>query len=82
MSVYSDNEKVDTKEVFLNEEEYDKFNLSNKIEWYYLYPERARSNNSVVLERKNIEKDVFESQWSILENSGSGEPGFYLTNCY
>ena len=80
VSVYSDNEKVDTKEVFLNEEEYDKFNLSNKIEWYYLYPERARSNNSVVLERKNIEKDVFESQWSILENSGSGEPGFYLTN--
>ena len=80
VAIYSEKEKIDTKEVFLNEDDYKKLVDTNKIEWYYLYPERARSNNSVVLEREGIEKDTFNSKWDILQNSGSGEPGFYLTN--
>lgn len=80
VSIYSNGNIVDTKEVFLNEEEYDKLVETNKIEWYYLYPERARSNNSVVLERNKVERGEFLDKWEILEKSGSGEPGFYLTN--
>ena len=36
VSIYSNGNIVDTKEVFLNEEEYDKLVETNKIEWYYL----------------------------------------------
>ena len=80
VSIYSEGNIVDTKEVFLNEEEYEKLVDTNKIEWYYLYPERARSNNSVVLDRNNVEEKDFLNKWDVLQNSGSGEPGFYLTN--
>lgn len=48
--------------------------------WYELNPQRARANNSVVFLRQELTKETFDSYWEYLENSGSGEPGFILTN--
>ena len=56
------------------------FKRSGKLEWYYFYPERARSNNSIVIARPLITKDVFESKWAVSQDSGSGEPGLYFSN--
>lgn len=48
--------------------------------WWELYPQRARANNSAVALRHRIkEKDFFEF-WSKVKASGSGEPGIYFTN--
>ncbi len=80
LAVYLNGEKIDTKEVFLTEDAYNRILEENKIEWYFLYPERARSNNSVVLERETMDQEVFLKKWNILEQNKSGEPGFYLTN--
>ncbi len=48
--------------------------------WWELNPQRGRANNSVVLLRHRITKDVFNNIWERVKMSGSGEPGFYLTN--
>tara|TARA_Y100000114_G_scaffold3927_1_gene3249 strand:+ start:6034 stop:7926 length:1893 start_codon:yes stop_codon:yes gene_type:complete len=43
-------------------------------------PQRARANNSVVLLRHRITRDVFNNLWKRVQESGSGEPGFYFSN--
>ena len=48
--------------------------------WWENNPQRARSNNSAVMVRHRITKDVFEKLWERVELSGSGEPGIYFTN--
>ena len=48
--------------------------------WYELNPQRGRANNSAVIVRHKIEKDVFLNLWKKIEMSGSGEPGFFFTN--
>ena len=48
--------------------------------WWELNPQRARSNNSAVIVRHKIEKEVFLDLWKKIEMSGSGEPGFFFTN--
>ena len=65
---------------WLGSEDYDKVCQEEKIEWYHLYPERARSNNSMTIARSLIDNKTFKEKWEVLKNSGSGEPGFYFTN--
>jgi len=48
--------------------------------WWEKNPQRGRANNSVVLLRHRITKDVFESLWERVKASGTGEPGFYFSN--
>jgi ribonucleoside-triphosphate reductase len=48
--------------------------------WYEVNPQRGRANNSAVILRHKIEKDVFLDLWKKIEMSGSGEPGFFFTN--
>jgi ribonucleoside-diphosphate reductase alpha chain len=48
--------------------------------WYETNPQRGRSNNSAVIVRHKIEKEVFLDLWKKIEMSGSGEPGFFFTN--
>jgi ribonucleoside-diphosphate reductase alpha chain len=69
-----------TKEVFLSQDEYAELKDNGKVQWYHFYPERARSNNSIVIARPLITKDLFETKWDVIKTSGSGEPGLYFTN--
>lgn len=48
--------------------------------WWELNPQRGRSNNSAVILRHKIEKEVFLDLWKKIQASGSGEPGFFFTN--
>jgi ribonucleoside-triphosphate reductase len=48
--------------------------------WWELNPQRGRANNSVVLMRHKIDKETFMNIWKRVEESRSGEPGFYLSN--
>ena len=48
--------------------------------WWETNPQRGRSNNSAVIVRHKIEKDVFLDLWKKIEMSNSGEPGFFFTN--
>jgi ribonucleoside-diphosphate reductase alpha chain len=49
-------------------------------QWWELNPQRGRANNSAVLLRNRITKEFFMDLWKKIENSGSGEPGVYLSN--
>tara|TARA_Y100001938_G_scaffold115458_1_gene158868 strand:+ start:4790 stop:6649 length:1860 start_codon:yes stop_codon:yes gene_type:complete len=48
--------------------------------WWEHNAQRGRANNSVVLMRHRMTKDYFMELWERVRASGSGEPGFYLTN--
>ena len=48
--------------------------------WWEDNPQRGRANNSVVLVRHRLTEEVFKDIWKRVELSGSGEPGFYLSN--
>lgn len=48
--------------------------------WWELNPQRARANNSVVIDRRRISKEEFFEVWKRIEASGSGEPGIFFTN--
>lgn len=48
--------------------------------WWELNPQRGRANNSAALLRHRVDKEFFMELWKRIENSGSGEPGIYLTN--
>ncbi len=48
--------------------------------WWELNEQRGRANNSAVLPRESISKEIFFGLWKKIELSGSGEPGFYFTN--
>lgn len=65
-------------------EKYDyEINLLNKstISWFYIEPQRGRSNNSVRLIRGQFTKEQLQANIELSRTCG-GEPGFYLTNCY
>tara|TARA_B100000029_G_scaffold351747_1_gene344239 strand:+ start:1502 stop:3481 length:1980 start_codon:yes stop_codon:yes gene_type:complete len=68
------------KTVWIPEDDYKKLEEEQKLQWFYLYPERARSNNSIVMARSLITEDVFKEKWGVIQSSGSGEPGLYFTN--
>lgn len=48
--------------------------------WWELNPQRGRANNSVVLIRSKVNKETFNKVWSIVRDSGSGEPGFMFSD--
>jgi len=48
--------------------------------WWELNPQRGRANNSAVLLRHKVTKDVFMDLWQRIEASNAGEPGIYLSN--
>lgn len=48
--------------------------------WWELNPQRGRANNSVILKRGDVTKEEFKNIWKIVQNSGSGEPGFVWTD--
>jgi ribonucleoside-diphosphate reductase alpha chain len=48
--------------------------------WWELNPQRGRANNSAVLLRNKITQEFFMDLWEKIKNSGSGEPGIYLSN--
>lgn len=48
--------------------------------WWENEPQRGRANNSAVIVRHKIEKEIFLDLWKKIELSGSGEPGFFFTN--
>ena len=48
--------------------------------WWETNEQRGRANNSAVLERGSMEEEEFNSLWSRIQASGSGEPGIYWTN--
>ncbi len=43
-------------------------------------PQRARANNSVVLQREELEEQRFWRLWDRVRGNGSGEPGIFLSN--
>ena len=49
-------------------------------QWWELNPQRGRANNSAVLLRNRLTKEFFMDLWKKIENSGSGEPGIFLSN--
>lgn len=53
---------------------------NNELPWFYFHPHRGRANNSAVILRHKITKTVFKKLWKIVQASGCGEPGIFLTN--
>jgi ribonucleoside-diphosphate reductase alpha chain len=49
-------------------------------QWWELYPELGRANNSAVIVRERVKKEDFETLWQMVVDSNSGEPGVYFTN--
>jgi len=80
VSVYQDSKFYKKQEIFISGHDYKTFVETGKIQWYYFFPERSRSNNSMVVVRNLIDEKKFKEKWRIVEKSGSGEPGFYFTN--
>lgn len=55
--------------------------LTSKFgDWWELNPQRARANNSAILNRDSVSKEEFLSLWKKIELSNSGEPGFYFSD--
>ncbi|MGM0674701.1 MAG: recombinase, partial [Spirochaetota bacterium] len=48
--------------------------------WWETHPERARANNSVVVDRNTVSESEFREFWEYAQRSGSGEPGIFFTN--
>ena len=48
--------------------------------WWEQNPQRGRANNTAVLIKSKIEKEVFLDLWKKIELSNSGEPGFIFSN--
>lgn len=74
--------------IILTDKEFQKFQEFHSIAWYYLEPQRARSNNSAVLFREDMPelgikastREDFQRIWDICKSSGAGEPGVLWTN--
>lgn len=49
-------------------------------DWWELNPQRGRANNSVLLLRGEVTEEEWNRIWSVVQNSGSGEPGFIWTD--
>lgn len=50
--------------------------------WWEMNPQRGRANNTVILKRDEVSEEDFKRIWSIVKNSGAGEPGIFWTNDY
>lgn len=48
--------------------------------WWEMNPQRGRANNSAVIVRQKITREVFDELWVRVRDSGSGEPGIIFTN--
>jgi ribonucleoside-diphosphate reductase alpha chain len=48
--------------------------------WWELNPQRGRANNSAVIVRSRVTEEDFKKLWEKIKASGSGEPGFYITD--
>ena len=48
--------------------------------WFDTHPERQRSNNSVVLLRRKLNKESFDKIFTLIQASKFGEPGFILSH--
>lgn len=48
--------------------------------WWESNPQRGRANNSAVILRHKVTKKDFLELWSKIEASGTGEPGFFMSN--
>lgn len=48
--------------------------------WWEDNPQRGRANNSMTLHRTEVTRDEFFAIWKSVEDSRSGEPGFYWNN--
>lgn len=65
-------------EVQLQEGEYKYLMEQKKISWIHVHPQRARSNNSILLLREEVTKEQFKEV--IDRTSQYGEPGFVFAN--
>lgn len=66
---------------FLSTDDINSISETNTIPWYHCRPHRGRANNSVVMLRSKLKKKSdFNKIWSLMKNSGCGEPGLYFTN--
>jgi ribonucleoside-diphosphate reductase alpha chain len=55
--------------------------LTSKFgKWYENNPQRARANNSAVILRHRVEKEVFMTLWDKIKKNHNGEPAFIFTN--
>lgn len=70
------NGKVYDVEVYKND--YDQIINEKKISWYYVAPQRARSNNSAVLFRDTLTLDQFTKIVNVTRQFG--EPGFVFAD--
>lgn len=61
-------------EVTLSQDDYDYLTQYNKISWIHVHPQRARSNNSVLLLRDKVTKEEFMKIYQ--RTKEFGEPGF------
>lgn len=62
----------------MNQWDYDTLKKDSLISWFYVQPQRARSNNSVLLYRDSV---TFEQFKSIVQKTREcGEPGFVFAN--
>lgn len=74
-SVYKTKNKI---EVSLSEYDYNKVKEQHKISWLHIHPQRARSNNSVLLLRDELTLEEFTN---IVERTKQyGEPGFVFAD--
>ena len=64
--------------VELSEYEYEDLKKNKRISWVHIEPQRARSNNSVLLMKKDLTKKEFDS--IIQKTREFGEPGFVFAN--
>lgn len=58
--------------------DYDRLIKDKMISWFYAYPQRARSNNSILLIRNKVLKEEFVKKFE--RTRQYGEPGFVFAN--
>lgn len=68
-------QKIDVE---VEEWELENLKKNKLINWWHLFPQRGRSNNSVLLKRDEVSKEEFEK--IIKRTREFGEPGFVFTN--
>lgn len=65
-------------EVKVKEFELEKLRNEKLINWYHLFPQRGRSNNSILLKRNEVSKEEFDA--IVKRTREFGEPGFVFTD--
>lgn len=66
------------KKVEIDKYAYEKLKTEKLISWFYVYPHRARSNNTALLLRDQIKFDEFKDIF--YKTKQFGEPGFAFVN--